>query len=143
MKPYTARPILRTRFQNPMSAYMTHPCNYEWPVVKSRDLKATNPATNIVRMEAGYQIQIAVPGIPKNQIQIQVVEDQLVVSATNPNQETEKRFVRQEFDFSGFKRSFTLPKNADTENMKAGFENGILTITILDKEPETRKIEIQ
>ena len=142
MKPYAARPIIRTRFQTPVSPMMAHPFSYQWPVIKTRDLKATNPSTNIVRMDNGYQLQLAVPGVPKNQIQIQVVEDQLVVSATNPNQETEMRFLRQEFDFSGFKRSFTLHKNADTENLKANFENGILTITIPDKEPETRKIEI-
>ena len=143
MKPYAARPIMRTRFQTPVSSLMTFPLSYDWPVMKTRDMKATNPSANIVRMESGFQVQLAVPGIPKNQIQIQVVEDQLVVSATNPNQETGKHFVRQEFDYNGFKRSFTLHKNADTDNMKAGFENGILTITIPDREPETRKIEIQ
>lgn len=142
MKTYTARPIVRTRFQTPMSTFMTHPFGFQ-PVIKTRDLKATNPSTNVVRMENGYQVQLAVPGVPKNQIQIQVVEDQLVISATNPNQEKEMQFVRQEFDYNGFKRSFTLHKNADTENMKATFENGILTIMIPDKEPETRKIEIQ
>lgn len=142
MKTYTARPIVRTRFQTPMSTFMTHPFGFQ-PVIKTRDLKATNPSTNVVRMENGYQVQLAVPGVPKNQIQIQVVEDQLVISATNPNQEKEMQFVRQEFDYNGFKRSFTLHKNADTENMMATFENGILTIMIPDKEPETRKIEIQ
>ena len=142
MKTYAARPIVRTRFQTPVSTFMTHPFGFQ-PVMKTRDLKATNPSTNVVRMENGYQVQLAVPGVPKNQIQIQVVEDQLVISATNPNQEKEMQYVRQEFDYSGFKRSFTLHKNADTENMRASFENGILSIMIPDKEPETRKIEIQ
>ena len=94
-------------------------------------------------MDNGYQLQLAIPGIPKNNIQIQVVEDQLVVSSTNPSQQKEGRFVRREFDYSTFKRSFTLHKNADTENLKASFDNGLLTIVIPDKEPETRKIEIQ
>lgn len=141
MKTY-ARPVIRTRFQTPVSTFMTHPFSFQRPVMAARELKATQPSTNVVRMDNAYQLQLAVPGVPKDRINIEIVEDQLVISATNPNQETEKHFVRQEFDFSDFKRSFTLHKNADTGNMKASFENGILTIMIPDKEPETKKIEI-
>ena len=140
MKPYIARPVMRTRFQ-PAVSLMTQPV---WPVMNpSRDLMASNPSTNILRLENGYQIQLAVPGVPKNQIQLQVLEGKLVISTKNENKENTQRFVRKEFDFSNFSRTFTLHKNADLENLKASFENGILTITIPDKEPETRKIEIQ
>ena len=141
MKPYTARPMMRTRFQTPVS-FVAHPFTYQWPEMNNRQM-ATNPATNIVRLENGFQIQVAVPGVPKNQIQLQVMEDQLIISTTHQNGESEKRFIRKEFDYTKFKRSFTLPKNADTDNLKASFENGILTITIPDKTPETKKIEIQ
>ena len=142
MKPYLASPLVRTRIQ-PLPSLMSHPINHQWPVVRNRESLETNPSTNVVRLENGYQLRLAVPGVPKSNIQIQVVEGQLVVSATNPNQEKEARFVRREFDYSNFKRSFTLHKNADTENLKASFENGILTIVIPNREPETRKIEIQ
>ena len=141
MKPYAARPLMRTRFQSPVS-FVTQPFTYQWPVTNTRQM-ATNPATNIVRMEDGFQIQVAVPGVPKNQIQLKVMEDQLIISTTHQNGEGEKRFIRKEFDFTNFKRSFTLPNTADTDNLKASFENGILTITIPDKTPETKKIEIQ
>ena len=83
MKPYAARPIMRTRFQTPVSSFMTFPLSYDWPVMKTRDMKATNPSANIVRMESGFQVQLAVPGVPKNQIQIQVVEDQLLEKAVS------------------------------------------------------------
>ena|SRR5688572_5827398 len=142
MKPYLASPLVRTRIQ-PLPSLMTHPLSHQWPVIKTRESVETNPSTNVVRLENGYQLQLAVPGVPKSNIQIQVIQGQLVVSATNPNQEKETRFVRREFDFSSFKRSFTLHKNADTENLKASFDNGILTIVIPNREPETRKIEIQ
>ena len=143
MKPYASRPLLRARFQPHVPTFMASPMSYQAPVVRqTADLRSTSPATNMIRLENGYQIQIAIPGIPKNQIQIQVVEDQLVVSATNQNQETKTVFIRQEFDYSGFKKTFTLHKNADLENLKASFDQGILLITIPDKMPETRKIEI-
>ena len=140
MKPYIARPIMRTRLQPSMSL-MTPSL---WPMMNpSREMMATNPATNIARMENGYQIQLAIPGVPKDKIQIQMVEGNLVVSTINQESNSEQRFVRKEFDFANFSRTFTLHKNADIENLKASFENGILTITIPDREPETRKIEIQ
>lgn len=140
MKPYISRPVMRTRFQ-PAVSLMTQPV---WPTMSpTRDLLATNPSTNILRLENGYQIQLAVPGVPKNQIQLQVLEGKLVISTKNENKEMNTQFVRKEFDYSNFSRTFTLHKNADLENLKATFENGILTITIQDKEPEMRKIEIQ
>jgi len=122
---------------------MTHPFGQQALVATPRNVKATRPATNISRLENGYQIQMAVSGVSKDQIKIQIVEGQLVVSSDNTVQEAENRFVRQEFDYHDVKRSFNLQKNADTENLKASFEQGILTIVIPNKEADTRKIEIQ
>ena len=141
MKPYAFNPTLRSRFQ-PASACVIRPYNYERPTLKVTDQKSTTPSANIIRLENGYEIRLAVPGVPKNQIKIEVVENQLIVSATNPNQREQPKFVRHEFDFNGFKRTFNLHKNADTAQLKASFDQGILTITIPDREPETRKIEI-
>ena|SRR5687767_12033341 len=144
MKPYVARPVIRTRFQAPVSPFLTQPFGFERPVFKTREMMVNSPSTNILRLENGYQIQLAVPGVPKNQIQISVADGQLTVSATNPNQEKQQnQFLRREFDLSSFNRTFTLHKNADTENLKATFDQGILNIVIPDKEPEVRKIEIQ
>lgn len=141
MKPYLASPLYRTRFQLAPSL-KAQPFRNPTPVIKTCEMVETNPSTNVVRHENGYQLKLAVPGVPKSNISIEVVEGQLVVSATNSNQEENPRFVRREFDYTSFKRSFTLHKNADTQNLKAAFENGILTIVIPDKESVTRKIEI-
>lgn len=144
MKPYANHPLLRTRFQPHVPSFTTAPFVCTPPAMKSRseDVKNVNPATNVITLENGFRIQLAVPGVPKHQIQIQVVENQLIISATNDNQETIEKFVRQEFDYSRFKKTFTLHKNADVENMKASFDQGVLTITIMHMTPETRKIEI-
>ncbi len=141
MKPYACRPAVRTGYRPYVAPTFVSP--YFRTEVKSNDLKTTRPGTNILRTENAYQIELAVPGVPKDQIQIQVIEDQLAISATNPNQGTEQKFVRQEFDFTNFRRVFNLHKNADASNLKASFANGILTIVVPDKEPETWKIEIQ
>ena len=101
------------------------------------------PATNILRNESGFVIEMAVPGLTREHLSIQVDNDQLIVSASANTEETKPAFVRQEFDFSNFKRVFRLHKNANTEAMTATVNQGVLTITVPDKEPAVRKIDIQ
>jgi HSP20 family protein len=71
-----------------------------------------------------------------------VNNNELVVSAVEPTQENKTKFVRHEFDYKKFKRTFHLHKNAKTDALNASFNQGILTIVVPDREPETRKIEI-
>lgn len=141
MNPYTFQPVMRARVR-PGMTLMSNPFSYQWPLTRAEEMRLSQPSANIIRMENGYEIKMAVPGVPKNQIKIEVIENQLVISSTNGNQEEKPKYVRNEFDYTTFKRSFTLHRNADTAQMKAAFDQGILTITIPDKEPETRKIEI-
>jgi HSP20 family protein len=97
---------------------------------------------NISRQETGYVISMAVAGLSKNDIKIEVNDGQLIISANEVKNDSNPNYVRREFDYNGFKRSFRLHENANTEAMSASFDQGILTIVVPDKEPETRKIEI-
>ncbi len=140
MKPYACYPGARARFQ-PMQSNVRTPYN---PFIPFTSGKETRPAANIVRNEGSYEIQLAVPGFAKDQIKIEVNEDQLIITATNPNQEEQKtKFIRQEFEALSFKRVFRLHRNANSSALKASFDQGVLTVTIPDKEPETIKIDIQ
>jgi HSP20 family protein len=106
------------------------------------------PATNIIRTETGYVIELAVPGLAKEQLSIHIENEQLTVSA-NVNTDTpatdlpKEKVVRNEFDYTNFKRVFRLHKNANAAAMTAAMNNGVLTITIPDSEPEVRSITIQ
>ncbi|MBK9982334.1 MAG: Hsp20/alpha crystallin family protein [Saprospiraceae bacterium] len=140
MKPYACYPGARARFQ-PMHSNVRSPYNFNVPFTSGKE---TRPAANIVRNEGSFEIQLAVPGFAKDQIKIEVNEDQLIVTATNPNQDDQKlKFIRQEFEALSFKRVFRLHRNANSSALKASFDQGILTIIIPDKEPETIKIAIQ
>jgi len=144
MKPYACYPGIRTRFQPMRSTFVTPPYSPNVSFVSAKEIKATRPAANIVRKEGSHEIQLAVPGLSKDKIRIEVIEDQLVVTATNDNLEFQQpKLIRQEFDYLEFKRNFRLPRNANTAALKASFDQGILTIVIPDKEPESIKIDIQ
>jgi len=102
----------------------------------------SSPSANILRNESAYVIEMAVPGLGKEDIKIEVINNELVVSAVEATQESKTNFVRHEFDYKKFKRTFRLHKNANADAMTASFNQGILTIVVPDREPETRKIEI-
>ncbi len=141
MKPYACYPAARTRYYTPFAGFPNP--HYKTPAPDHAAARSTHPGANIMKSETGFQIQLAIPGIPKENVKVEILEDQLVITATNPNQESKTNFVRYEFDYTNFKRSFRLPKNVDKANLKAAFEQGILTLDLPLKQPETRNIEIQ
>ncbi|MEP6646035.1 MAG: Hsp20/alpha crystallin family protein [Saprospiraceae bacterium] len=139
MRPYACYPGSRTRFA-PMNSNLQTPGVRNVPFEPGKEAR---PSANIIRKDGLYEIQLAVPGFSKEQIRLEVKEDQLVVSATNESQQTQKpTFLRQEFDYTSFKRIFRLHKNANAAALKASFDQGILTISIPDREPETIQINI-
>lgn len=94
------------------------------------------PAVNVKEDENGFKIEVAAPGLKKEDFQIHLDNHLLTISAESKNEtknETEK-YTRKEFHFHTFKRSFTLPKSADAENIIANYNNGILEIAISKKE---------
>ncbi len=143
MKSYACYPKSGMRFQAPVAGF-ANPLFTQYAKEAAKQYQAANrPSANIIREEAAYKIQIAVPGLTKEQIKIELNEDQLVVSGPEANKEAEPKFARKEFDYTDFKRTFRLHKNANTNAMTASFDQGILTIVIPDASPETININIQ
>ncbi|MCE3225648.1 MAG: heat-shock protein [Bacteroidetes bacterium] len=116
--------------------------------------KPTNnhlPAVNVKETDKAYSIEVAVPGMDKKDFKIELKNNLLVISAKKENKQEEKsedgKYVRKEFGFQSFTRSFTLPeKSVEGENISANYTDGILNITIPKKEKEqtssVREIQI-
>jgi HSP20 family protein len=106
------------------------------------------PAVNIREDEKNYILDLAVPGIDKNDLKIDVNEDVLTISTENRNESEESKngFKRKEFSYSAFSRSFYVPENVDRDKIDAKYKDGILSIALPKQEEEkskvTRKIEI-
>jgi HSP20 family protein len=140
MKTYACYPKARTRFHAPAFGFFNP---YSSSATQPEEERINRPSANIIREESGYKIQLAVPGLTKDQIKIELNDDQLVITGPAVDKETQLKYVRKEFDSNGFKRVFRLHKNANAAAMTASFEHGILTIVIPDAAPETVKINIQ
>lgn len=96
---------------------------------------ATAPAINVIETDKEYDVEIAAPGMTKEDFNIRIDEDNnLVVSMEKKNEMTEedkqKRYLRQEFSYSKFQQMMVLPKNVEKDQIEAKVTDGILTITI-------------
>lgn len=103
------------------------------------------PAVNILETANDYKIELAAPGLNKEDFQINLKKDNLSVWAERKAEEGAevKDYNRKEFDFNSFARSFVLPDTIDAEKISAEYVNGILYITIGKKEEVNRNKEIK
>lgn len=106
------------------------------------------PAVNIAENENEYHIELAAPGLNKEDFKVNLEKNILSISVEKKieNNEDNRRFNRREFSYSSFVRSFTLPEGADQNNIDASYVNGVLTITVGKREEAkqlTREIAIK
>lgn len=114
---------------------------------------ATAPSINVIESDKDYQVEVAAPGMTKEDFNIHINENSnLVISMekrqTNEDDNQNKRYLRREFSYSKFEQALILPDNVVKEKIKANVSNGVLTITIPKQTPEerikvNRVIEIQ
>jgi HSP20 family protein len=93
------------------------------------------PAVNISEGDKTYEIELAVPGMRKNDFKVKVENGVLTISAEREEEkkEKEKNYTRREYSYNSFKRSFTLPENVKEDDIKAHYEDGVLKLTVAKK----------
>jgi len=115
-----------------------------------QDFSWTQPSVNVKETDESYEIELASPGLKKEDFDIKVEKDHLVISAQTSTSKEEGdeagKYNRREFNYSSFKRSFYLPELVSAEDISASYENGVLQLS-LPKNKEVaqdsiKKIEI-
>jgi HSP20 family protein len=100
------------------------------------------PAVNIVENKDDYRIEVAAPGLNKDDIKVNLENNVLTVSSEKEENSEEKngeKVMRKEFSYYSFNRSFTLPLTVDAEKIRATHKDGILQIMIPKKEEAREK----
>lgn len=94
------------------------------------------PPVNILEKEDEFILEVAVPGVEKEAINIEVNDNLLTLSKEENEADTSEtvKFTRKEFNYGSFKRTFNLPESIDANLISASNKNGILTITLPKKE---------
>ena len=124
--------------------------NDEWFPMRTA---VTAPAINVKENDKAFTVEIAAPGMTKDDFKVHVNElDQLVVSMDKKHESKEEdkssKYLRREFNYTRFEQTLLLPENIDREAITAKAKHGVLKIklpklaNIPEKEP-TRVIEIQ
>lgn len=137
---FNTMPTLLNTFFGPSLANRPYVVNYRKPA-------STSPAVNVKETDSNYVLEVAAPGAQKEQFKLKLTSNVLTLAleSEQAGEETNQGYVRKEFGFQAFERSFRLPKNVDTNAIKATYEAGILTIEIPkveEKQPEVTQITI-
>lgn len=106
------------------------------------------PAANISETKDNYHVEIAAPGLKKEDFKLNLERNVLNISVEKRKEEKqeERNFSKREYSYSSFVRSFTLPESANENGIQATYNNGILTIDIPKREEAktvSRQIEIK
>ena len=96
------------------------------------------PAVNIRETEESFSVEVAAPGKTKEDFNIELDNDVLTISSEEKNEnesnENKGRFTRKEFNYSTFKRAFSLPDAVDNTKISATYNNGVLEIALPKRE---------
>lgn len=106
------------------------------------------PAVNISETANHYHIELAAPGLKKQDFKINLDDNLLNISVEQQSEHAEngRKFNKREYSYSSFVRSFTLPETADHEKIEAAYTDGILKIDLAKKEEAksvSRQIELK
>jgi HSP20 family protein len=102
----------------------------------------TVPPVNLSESKDGYLVELAAPGLKKEDFRINLEKNLMTISAeqtksteeATTNKEEQTKYSKREFSYNSFRRSFTLPSAANLEGINASYENGVLKVSIAKKD---------
>ena len=112
--------------------------NTDWNL-KAPTFSGTVPSVNIKEFDSQFEIELAVPGMKKDDFEIEVEDGVLSISSTQEEEQFNEKgkFTRREFSYSSFRRSFTLPDSVNPKKIDATYKEGVLLV-LLPKQKEAQ-----
>jgi HSP20 family protein len=107
----------------------------DWPAA-ARGAAAFVPAVDLTENDTSYTITVEIPGVQKNDVQVELQDEMLVIRGEKRSEREEKkdrtRYVER--SYGSFSRAFDLPPDADADRLEASFKDGVLTVRVPRKE---------
>jgi len=127
-------PVIRTRSEMPhwIEEFFGNDFFNNEPVVN-----ASVPSVNVIESNDNFKIEVAAPGLKKDDFKIELDNKLLKISSERKNEDERKegeKILRREFSYCSFKRTFALPDTVEPGKIEAIHENGILTVVIPKRE---------
>jgi HSP20 family protein len=116
---------------------------FDWGLSNNSNTGTTIPAVNIKETADAFEVEMAAPGMKKEDFKVELNNNTLTISSEKQDErevnEGEK-YNRKEFSYQSFHRSFNLAKEAvDFDNIQAKYENGVLRLLIPKREEVKQK----
>ena len=133
-------PIRKYNSQNWLPTFFNDFFDNDW----MSKTNATAPAINVIENENNYQVEVAAPGMTKEDFNIHLSNDnELVITMEKKNESTEedkdgRKYLRREFSYSKFQQAFVLPEDVEKEKINATVNDGVLTIELPKRTPEEK-----
>jgi HSP20 family protein len=132
--------VKRENYLPSWSGFFNDFLNRDWYDWSNQNYSLTNttiPSVNIKETENEFVVEMAAPGMAKEDFKIDLNNNLLTISSekqAESHTEEGKNITRREFSYQSFSRSFALPAIVETDKITAKYENGILKVTIPKKE---------
>ncbi|MCR5642904.1 MAG: Hsp20/alpha crystallin family protein [Prevotella sp.] len=114
-------------------------------------MSATAPAINVKESATGYTVELAAPGMKKEDFNVHINDEgNLIIKMEQKQEQKEEdnsvRYLRREFSFTKYEQTLILPDDVDKEKISAKVENGVLTVelpkVVVEKVKVSRQINI-
>lgn len=130
--------LVRYRYNNPMTDFFR--TYFNEGMENNNEDRTLTPKANIIEAKDKYTVELAMPGVDKQDISMNVEGNELIIKATR--KEEQKAYYMKEFEVANYERRFELPESINDEKIEASFKNGVLNIELPLKEEIHRKKEI-
>ena len=133
-------PIRKYNNQNWLPSIFNDFFDNDW-MVKAN---ATAPAINVLESDTDYKVEVAAPGMTKEDFNIHLSEDnELVISMEKKNETKEennnnRKYLRREFSYSKFEQALVLPDDVEKDKISANVTDGVLTVDLPKRTPEEK-----
>ena len=116
---------------------------FDWRQSNFSNSGTTIPAVNIKETKEDFVVEMAAPGLKKEDFKIELENNLLTISSERTSEQDrneDNRYSKREYSYESFQRSFTLPKEVvDSDKIQARYENGLLHLVIPKKEEAKQK----
>ena len=113
---------------------------FDWNDKNFAKVGSTLPSVNLKETDKEFRIELAAPGMKKDDFKVELNNGILTIDSEKKEEKEEKdkegNYLRREFSYESFSRSFSMPENAKQDSINANYKDGILKIAIGKKEPK-------
>lgn len=123
---------IKPKFPNIIEKFLGEKITHE---AANNEYVSVVPSVNIADVDKAFEVSLALPGLDKKDVKIEIQNDCLIVSSEKQyeKEDKNKNWMRREYAYASFQRKFQLPESTDQDKIQAEMKNGVLSIKLAKK----------